>query len=235
MKIAVQISGLPRFFKSSFPYLKQYILDKYDCDIFIHTFQKFDSAPMELIGGSFRYKDEGTIDEYLSLYKPKHYLIEGWTDYLEEYFIGLEKKYKVNSTDNFGRRYTAMLYGINKCNDLRREYEFRMNFEYDYVIRTRPDMVMNGFELPKKELSIDHHGNGKHVNAPGDCFACGKRLMMDYYADLWHSMDYYVTKKGVPLHTEHLLEYHLKIKDYEVSRWIKEVFRPPEWNAAINR
>jgi hypothetical protein len=73
MKIAVCISGQPRNYEKGYQELKKWFLDKYDCDIYIHTWK--DSSPMEA-GHKFAQKREYEFtnedyDRILELYKPK--------------------------------------------------------------------------------------------------------------------------------------------------------------------
>ena len=37
MKVAICISGLPRNYEQGFKELKKWFLNKYDCDVYIHT------------------------------------------------------------------------------------------------------------------------------------------------------------------------------------------------------
>jgi hypothetical protein len=222
MKLALCFSGQPRTFKSAYPKIKEHILDKFDCDVFIFTFDKKDSSSIGLLN-SWRYQDEGTIEEYLSLYKPKVARVEPYTDEMESYLAELEVKYKTQRSDNYFRRYIAMLYGIIVVNVMKNYKQP----EYDYTIRIRPDISLTKFELPKGNLLIDHHGNGSSPNAVGDCFACGKTNEMNIYCNLSNIYeDYY--NAGVPLNTEVLLEHHLKTHklDYEVSHFVDKIIRP---------
>jgi hypothetical protein len=116
-----------------------------------------------------------------------------------------------------------MLYGIASVNAMKNYYKK----EYDYTIRIRPDVLLTEFQLPKDNLSIDHYGNGKNNDAPGDCFACGKTPQMDIYCNLGNYYDYYY-QNGIPLNTEVLLEHHLKTNqlNYEISHFVDKIIRP---------
>lgn len=229
MKLAVCLSGQPRMFKSSHPSFKQHILDKYDCDIFIFTWEN-KIGQIER-NASFRYKDEGTIGEYISLYRPKSSEVKNYTKEIEEYLVGKEKEYGVIREDNYVRRYLAMLYGIFKANELARQYSESFKIKYDYMLRCRPDAEYSSFELLEKNLVIDHYGNGRYEDAPGDVFAYGKPEAMDEYADLHNCINKYVKEEKILLNTEILLEHHLKKRriEYGICRHVANIYRPKDF------
>jgi hypothetical protein len=226
MKLAVCLSGNPRQFKSSYPSFKKHILDQYDCDVFLFTWDNKLNTPFDQFG-SFRYQDEGTLDEYVDLYKPKSKLLQLYTFETEKFFVEKEKEYNFIRSDNYVRRYIAMLYGIRQANRLRQEYELANNLKYDYILRCRPDVEYSSFKLEECSLMIDHYGNGRFPNAPGDVFAYGKSEAMDIYSDLCRYVgDYF--REGVEINTEVLLEYHLRKNkiDFGICRHVAEINRP---------
>ena len=48
MKIALCLSGQAREFIISYPYWKYYLLEAYDVDIFIHTWQTLDKSDLKI-------------------------------------------------------------------------------------------------------------------------------------------------------------------------------------------
>ena len=55
MKIAVCISGQPRNFKKSYTSLKSNFLDKYNCDIFFHSWKTSNFESTNFGGGNHQY------------------------------------------------------------------------------------------------------------------------------------------------------------------------------------
>ena len=55
MKIAICISGQPRNFKQSYPILKEYFLDKYDCDVYFHTWKTLNFESTNFGFGNTQY------------------------------------------------------------------------------------------------------------------------------------------------------------------------------------
>ena len=75
-KIAICISGRPRYLEEGFQEINRYILSKYDCDVFIHTWWSSDMSnqaeqfsPKISYNRSYIYP-ENTIDIIKNLYKP---------------------------------------------------------------------------------------------------------------------------------------------------------------------
>ena len=73
MKVAVCISGLPRNYEQGFKELKKWFLNKYDCDVYIHTWYDTKSVfetghdYLEKKTYSFTQNDYGKILNYINL------------------------------------------------------------------------------------------------------------------------------------------------------------------------
>lgn len=130
MKVALCISGQPRLVKTGFLTQNKYILEKYNVDVFIHTW--YDGGEMNLVecGGSYAV-DNTVIDDVISLYKPKKIIVEP------------QKKDFPQITHNFPGPpifpQLSMFYSMMRVNDLKKDYENELNFKYDVVIRSRFD------------------------------------------------------------------------------------------------
>lgn len=225
MKLALAISGLAREYPRGYLDIKRCILDRFDTDVFIFSSAKASSEDYRT-EGSFRYKDAGQIEDYINLFKPAMYQILRFTDEIDKHYIDLENKYGVHRSDNYVRRYIAMLDGIYNANKLVTRYSKQFGVTYDYVIRARPDMKLDMFELPTKPIAIDRYGNGR--NNLGDVFACGEPYIMSYYASLRNCLDYYVTQEGQELNTEVLLDHHFskRLAEVETTTFVSDIYRP---------
>jgi hypothetical protein len=145
-KIALCLSGhLRDGDKTSFPALKTFIIDKYDCDIFVSSWDvnafnndHFNFHPKY----SETQSETGVVDRIISTYKPKKYNIEsGKPDWL----VQIEDKWKDQrlATGMFGSPYaSSMLAMFKKMEDadtLRTTYQEETGTKYDLVIRFRFD------------------------------------------------------------------------------------------------
>lgn len=135
MKIAVQIFGHMRTFQKCAPILKKKILTKYDCDIFIHTWDK----PYH---NSNDYQDDFR-SEIIKLYNPKKIKID------KQDFYNVDGQYIVDTNSNFngynvplnGLKY--MNYSMISANLLRCDYQKECGVKYDYILCVRPDIFLN--------------------------------------------------------------------------------------------
>jgi hypothetical protein len=153
MKLAICISGLPRSFKRTYNSLDKYILSQHDCDIFISTWD-FISAG----SGTRVYAQDGSVEEYISLYKPKSYEVEKFTDdTLDNLFNYRSLKQKYNILPSL----LPMSYKVYKTNKLRLDFEMKNFIKYDAVIRARSDLSYQSC-IPNQELLRVNHG---------ECFA----------------------------------------------------------------
>jgi hypothetical protein len=197
MKVAVCLSGHLRKFDRTFPTLWTYLLRYYDCDLFVHTWDR--------MGYLSAYKGDSIIDDtskYLpkveSLYKPKKIIVES-SIFIEE----LKKqgdKYAPHLKDvpkHVGHM-ASMFYKIYAANELRRLYQIETGVQYDWVIRCRPDLKFHGKTLvpdQKKPKHIYIPTHQCHYKWFGDQFAIGLPEDMDLYSSFFfHIPEYFKYK-----------------------------------------
>jgi len=132
MKVAVCISGCLRKFKSAYPYLKENILDKLDCDIFMSSWAGTDSNHTGM------YSDEGTSQEFIELYKPKAFEFNSYSDGDPAY----EKIKNISQETTYWLHGVAWFFNLWNCGRLKNEYAKQNNVTYDLVVITRPDCVI---------------------------------------------------------------------------------------------
>ena len=142
MKIALQLFGHMRTFDKCYDSLFENFLSLYDVDIFIHTWDTIDhnskswhNAPkVEKI-----YDDKLDFEKIVrKIYKPKVIKIEHQNLFSEEGLYGTGERKNIS---NAGLRY--MHYSKYSCNKLRMEYQRQNSLSYDYVVVTRPDILLN--------------------------------------------------------------------------------------------
>jgi hypothetical protein len=237
-KIAVCISGQPRFFKTSYPMLEQFILSNHNCDIFIETwsYALAPEQPSYDLTASWRYKDEGTIVEYAQLYKPKRINAPLYTQEIDDYYAAKEQKYaRGNLRDGFVKRYLIMLDKIAKATILAKQYAKEKGIEYDLIIRTRSDLRYKNYltnellaQCKEGVMLVDGYGNGR---VPvGDVFAVGRPREMAIYSGLSVMLEEYFNA-NIAINTEVLLPFHLELNKIDCLNpdVVGGVIRPPEW------
>jgi len=216
LKVAICLSGHMRTFENNFQSFKDNILSKYDCDVFIHTW--------DIMGSSFRFTDNKlhlvNTQKYLEkielFYNPKKIVIEPFRLFD---LTPLMKQRAVHGRDAGGT--ISMYYKIEACNNLKKEYEKENNMTYDCVIRYRSDLHLDQpFPLTTgTDLSAIHvpmYGNFGGIN---DQLAFGNSALMDIYCSLYSNIEN-LLQNGANLNPEKLLMAHVNsynipiIKDY---------------------
>lgn len=147
MKIAICFSGQLRTGIRCADNFKKYIGKLWDnCDFFIHTWdmnsysspgfssKAYDAAgikPYELMPVNL---DE--VYNFAKIYKPKSMVCASFRQWEEM---------------DFRTSFDPHLYSVRQANILKQNYENEMHFKYNFVVRTRPDMIFD----PKKSLEDD--------------------------------------------------------------------------------
>lgn len=214
LKAALCISGHLRTFLDNYKSVKENILDRLNCDVFIHTW--------ETLGMSYRFTDgnlhftetRNLIDRIHQLYKPKQIIIEKTKNFT---VTSLMRQRLLDGRDIPG--IIGMYYKIEQCNNLKKEYEQKAGFTYDCVIRFRGDLWV------EQPIPINDSTNLNHVFLPmygnfgGACdqFAFGNSAMMDKYASLYSNLDS-LMQAGAPMHPERLLHFHLEQQRVPIAK-----------------
>lgn len=138
MKIAVQLFGHMRTFRDCAPYLKKHLLELYDCDVFIHTWE-YENHNDSTWHSNARGVTANKTDEELlcELYFPTSYLIEPSKSFLMNGVYGSDANSSVSL-----KGIQSMLYSVFKVNQLRLVYQEQTQQQYDYVVVLRPDVLL---------------------------------------------------------------------------------------------
>jgi len=222
MRTALLLSGHFRDANSCFPYIKEKILDLYDADVFISTwnpegdFENYIPVPTRNLENSY------TFDQIIKAYKPKMIKSEDLNSPKIQTLIArdwdLDTFGPMNGEFNTVSIF-CMWYKITSAFHLMEEYESECNFKYDFIIKGRFDLKIYD-HLQIKE-------NTNYVNIPcgfdwrggyNDLIAWGSREAMIYYGSLLLKMEQYVKSDGVFFHPETLLKHHLLNSPYGVNR-----------------
>jgi hypothetical protein len=142
-KIAVQLFGNLRTFKKCSPNLHKYLLDNYDCDIFMHTWDTLDHSTKTW--HNYQIKDKNiNIEKEVKKYYPmmKSLKVETQKPVDMGTFKVVNREMSV-----FGMH--SMYHSMSEANLLRQKYEKDNNIKYDFVLMIRPDILL------QKKFEID--------------------------------------------------------------------------------
>tara|TARA_Y100001963_G_C6713000_1_gene415193 strand:+ start:415 stop:1158 length:744 start_codon:yes stop_codon:yes gene_type:complete len=230
MKIALCISGQPRFYKKGYKDLKKYYLDKYNIDVFIHTWKDNIYKGTPFFEGDDKNKiykyNENMYSDLVKLYKPESFLIDNQIQFVSQDTTGTMWRQSIQNS-------LSMWYSIYKVNELKLNYEKINNFKYDYVIRTRTDLqfdlVLNDIESYDKKTITLHKWKTSHPQVTygyKDCFAIGGSDVMNIYSSLYHYIPFYLQndkdyKNSINnedhLRNEYFLKWHLSKNKINVN------------------
>lgn len=214
VKTALCISGHLRTFEDNYQSVKSHILDKLDCDVFIHTW--------DIMGLSYRFTDaslyaietQRLAERIKQLYNPKKMVMETTQTFKA---TPLMHARQLDHRDIPG--ILSMYYKIEACNKLKQEYEKENNFKYNCAIRFRGDLYM------ESDLPIDNITNLNYLFIPlfgnfgGVCdqFAYGSSEIMDVYSSLYSNINKYM-EAGAPMHPERLLQFHVDVNKLPLTK-----------------
>jgi hypothetical protein len=238
MKVAVCISGQPRNYEQGYHELKKWFLDKYDCDVFLHTWKDINST----MGGGHKFSTpveyqftEEDYNQILDLYKPINHHFQKPIPFDSKGVEG-HLGYKLHNI-------LSGYYSVYACNKLLQD----LNNSYDLVIRTRFDLAFTDYISLECEFLTDitqlnpncvnvfqyplNNGYTTRISEVDDLFAIGSMEVMDTYSNCFSSMlkyiymdedysnwlDEVVDENPDKLCPESLLKYHLISNDIEIN------------------
>jgi len=190
------ISGQPRQYAAGFLECKKWFLDKYDIDVYLHSwvdkeFHKYDFFDEGKLQTTYT-ATENTYNEFLNLYKPKGYLFE--------------KAITFDATDIKGINNQRLNSQLGMWMSLKRAWDLveESGIKYDYVIRTRYDLkftdlvvescpfISNITELDPNQVNLFDYNNEDYRKLNiNDLFAIGGYDVMKIYHNLFSDEIYY--------------------------------------------
>lgn len=169
MRVALCLSGQPRFVRECYSGIKSHLIDLNKPDIFIHTWSyEKESDRSHKFGGNGGWKNHriGANDHKyaVEMYDPVSHVIEDKRNFsipkvdlrrgLSFYSPGTEKEAveAEMSHDDYCRlilsNNLSMWYSIQSCHLLALNHAMSNNFEYDWIVRCRFDLdIKQGLKL----------------------------------------------------------------------------------------
>lgn len=210
MRIALCLSGQPRFVDECAPYILKNIIEGYKVDVFCHFWfdSKLQNEPYKFgeCGKGEWHKQRiqsNAIEKVIELYNPVSLKTEDSRSFidsnvpfqssLERYFYGA-----LNDPDKEGFRSRAInnsisyMYSLNEVQKLKKLYELANDFKYDWVVKCRTDTLIHT-KLSFEQYNPDVINYSFHQNQPdgmvNDWLDFGGSRQMDIFMSIfsvWH-------------------------------------------------
>ena len=227
MKTALIVSGQFRDAKKCFDSIKEHILDKYNPDIFMHTWLPENKI---LDHRGVYLENDISLTEIIKSYKPKLCLVEDIDSPNSNAADNALSNIPQNSMHRIGydgshaweskfSNVYFMYYSLYKAWSLKKNYENFNKVNYDFFIRIRFDVSYDEFPIFQPQINtlnipLGHSARG----GISDLLTCGENFVMDKYCQLYTKiLDYY--REGRSLHPESMLRYYLEEMNIKVSRF----------------
>lgn len=158
MKIAIQFYGHLRTYQKCFPSIQKWLLNKYDCDVFMHTWSETEHRTKTWHNYKMKHiesVDKELIGELKKIYNLKDILVEEQKQSSKEEFITCLHNNNASTISINGINF--MLHSQYKVNDLREQYQSKNKINYDYVLMLRPDIFLYNeldFNLLDREIRL---------------------------------------------------------------------------------
>jgi hypothetical protein len=222
MKVAVLLTGHNRSYESTFESLKQSVLDKYDCDIYINTWDVNQPSSERQVNATFslpnRPVNQSALVEKYSPYLTKCNF-ENWENYEKNRFPNIS--FLDRNDDVFKVNERAIYHGTYWVERLRNQWWMIQKawrlienpHQYDVIFRTRFDLQINHiqfkkakFVVPKSE--VEFHKIGTNWS---DHMAYGESDSMEKYCNMFDHIESLYQNYNIDIsHAEAMNEFYMK-------------------------
>jgi hypothetical protein len=140
MNVALILTGHMRNWPEVFPNTKEYLIDKYNPDIFIHTWENEGYYDLSDPIGYFQDSPKLDVNTIKDLYRPRNIKIDDFKKDFMESTERRETEFPINfhKPRNIISQFYKMLCGFRMLEN----YMLQTGKEYDLIIRMRPDLVL---------------------------------------------------------------------------------------------
>jgi hypothetical protein len=183
MKVAVCLSGHMRTFEKTYDSLKRHLLERYDCNVFIHTWKKNGSERTDIdLGGG----NDIDVNAVINAYKPSNIIVDGPIEFdpgRNSAFVGARSPPK---------NVLSKLYSARVSFELCKKWAQEHSHTFDVVLSLRPDLLWNNdIDLVMPEHNVLYiPGNIKVPEKTYlDYIAYGSFDVMSKYFDLFLNWD----------------------------------------------
>lgn len=209
MKVALCLSGQPRWAKQCFPLIKSNIIDQHDTDVFCQIWTPRDNFEYKFSGDYCErgWKDfkitEDDVSDVINLYNPKvatmmvseeMFKVVPLGDTISKYYGGIAQDDRARFARKLVVSSLGMYKGIFEANKIKEEYRLKTGTKYDYVIRARYDLI------PNRPIRYDSMPDGhilyEELGQPdgmiSDWLNIGSNDVMNAYSDIYSNWQYLV-------------------------------------------
>ena len=212
MNVAVLLTGHMRCWDKVYPNFKHHILDKYNPDVFIETWE--DEAYWD------PHSEKGILDNaprvdfesLIQTYRPIMMRKENFSDYENNFS---ERAKQFTNFYHVPKNQISMWFKVGRGMMMIEEYMFKTGKTYDLIIRMRPDLLFND-PLPEFDPNTfytmsyrNHMGQGT-----SDMIQVGNFFTMSIFSKLLHHLptlyketgllcphvisEHYIKRLGIP-------------------------------------
>ena len=211
LKIAILLSGGLRNFAITQEWANKFMIDPIKADVFVHGWCSKDGVE----------KDSETVLKYHNI---KDFKIQDRSKVKIPVPEVMHNKYPVHVSHGWGMEVAdhvlGQLYNIKGCYDLIEQYEKKNNFQYDVIVRGRPDEFWfdrlqdadlefvakhNVLATPQHYISVICKDG--YIN---DRFAMGNHEVIRRYCEMFNFVEDYAKLAGNDEATEFYVDYHLR-------------------------
>jgi hypothetical protein len=204
MKVALCLSGQPRFLENAYHGIFKNLIQPNNADVFFHTW--FDH---ELVGARFvtnrngipeddpcgRFSP-GTVELLQDLYRPKSFEISPPFPVSDDH-LPVDRILAAHATTYTRTEFVSMIYSswysIQRSNVLKELYRLKHGFNYDFVIRARFDSSLN-MPVPCDRLSAGRlfvDNRDLPPNMIPDWFAVSSNEISNLYASGFNAIQHF--------------------------------------------
>jgi hypothetical protein len=195
MNVAVVLTGHMRCWKQVYPNFKEHLVDRYNPDIFIHTWE--DEAYWDPHSAAGIVEDAPSVDiaGLIETYKPTKICQQNFNLFKDNF------EQRAKSFPNFyhvPKNIVSMFYKLGQGVLMMEDHMFQTGKVYDLVIRMRPDLTFNqplpDFD-PNKFYTLgyrNHMGQGT-----SDMIQVGNYFSMGLFSKLLHHLPQIYRETGL--------------------------------------
>jgi hypothetical protein len=211
MRVALCLSGQPRFVQQAFQNIYDNLIVPNDADVFFHCWYDQDLVGKDFVdyrengwdnsSPKSKYQD-GVKESLIDLYKPKAFLFENQiksTDTLVPLDAILQSHARHYNREYFVNMIYASWLSIMKSNTVKEQFRLANGINYDYVIRARFDSQVNR-QIVCEKFDPNYLYTDTRPSLPArmieDWFAFGSNQIMNVYSSAFNFIEYAVEESN---------------------------------------
>ncbi len=203
MRIALLLSGQPRFIEEGAKYIIPNVCEGNNVDTFCHFWMDDD-----LVNKPYKYGGDGewvnqridskAVDKAVEIYKPITYAVDRSKSFADsdvhfeipknKYWGGGEPEDQEGFRNRTINNCLSYFYSLNQVNILKKEAEYKFDFKYDWVVRCRTDTLLH-VKVPFNDLNPELVHYSDNMQQPdgmiNDWFDFGGSKQMDVFMSVF--------------------------------------------------